>query len=210
MRTHYISALLAMLLLAAPLCAGMQQPGRPGGAGVSQGSSARPQSSEPNPRPNPQPQYAPPHQFYRGQGPHNGDWLRNNLQLPPQERQRRLEQDPRFRQLPPERREQLLNRLHNFNAMPLQEQQRVLNRMEMLEHLPPEQQRRAQDLFGQFRGLEPQRKQMMRGTLRQMRNMPPDARLRFLGSPGIRSVYSPDEIRMLYDFNSIGFVTPEQ
>ena len=82
--------------------------------------------------------------------------------------------------------------------------------MEMIEHLPPEQQRRAEALFEQFRALAPQRKQMMRHTLRQMRTMPPDARLHFLGSPEIRSMYSPDEVRMLYDFNSIGFVGPEQ
>jgi hypothetical protein len=90
------------------------------------------------------------------------------------------------------------------------EQQRVLNRMEMIEHLPPEQQRRAESLFGEFRALDPQRKIMMRRTLRQMRTMPPDARLRLLGSTEIRSLYSPDEVRMLYDFNSIGFVSPEQ
>ena len=85
----------------------------------------------------------------------------------------------------------------------------MLNRMEMIEHLPPEQQRRAQALFGEFRALDPQRKTMLRHTLRQMRTMPPDARLHFLGSPQIRSPYSPEEVRMLYDFNSIGFVGPE-
>jgi len=209
MRTNYISALLAMLVLAAPLCACMQQSGPPAGAGTHPVYPARPQSAAPSTVPA-RPQYVPPHQFYRGQGPHNGDWLRNTMQLPPQERQKRLEQDPRFRQLPPQRQQELLHRLQAFDAMPPQEQQRVLNRMEMIEHLPPEQQRRAQVLFGEFRGLDPQRKNMMRRTLRQMRTMPPDARLRLLGSPGIRSLYSPDEVRMLYDFNSIGFVGPEQ
>ena len=208
MRTNYISALLAMLLLAAPLCALMQQPGRPGGSGVYQGSPARPQSSEPSARPNLQPQYAPPHQFYRGEGPHNGDWLRHTLQLPPQERQRRLEQDERFRQLPPQRQQQLLNRLHSFNTMSPMDQQRVLNRMEMIEHLPPEQQRRAEALFGQFRTLDPLRKDMVRHALRAMRTMPPDVRLHFLNSRETRALYPPQEIRMLYDFNSIGFVGP--
>ncbi len=78
-----------------------------------------------------------PHQIIRGEGPHNGDWLRNTMRLPPQEQQRRLEQDQHFRQLPQQRQEQLRNRLQNFNSMPPQQQQRVLNRMEMIEHLPP-------------------------------------------------------------------------
>ena len=205
MRTNYISALLAILVLAAPLCAGIQQSAQSAGAGAhcwvpgafpvhrAQHRTA-------------QPQYSPPHQFYRGPGPHNGDWLRNTMQLPPQERQQKLEQDPRFRQLPPQRQQELLHRLQAFDAMPRQEQQRVLNRMEMIEHLPPEQQRRAEALFGEFRTLAPQHKQMMRQTLRQMRTMSPDARLHFLGSPQIRSLYYPEEVRMLYDFNSIGFV----
>ena len=209
MRTHYISALLATLVLAAPLCAGMQQPGQPAGTAARPVYPARPQYTAPNAMP-PQPQYAHPHQFYRGQGPHNGDWLRNTMQLPPQERQKRLEQDPHFRQLPPQRQQQLLHRLQAFDAMTPEDQQRVLNRMEMIEHLPPEQQQRAEALFGQFRALDPQRKNMMRRTLRQMRTMPPDARLHFLGSPEVRSLYSQDEVRMLYDFNSIGFVSPEQ
>ncbi len=207
MRTNYISALLAILVLAAPLCAGAQP--QSAGAGAQPVYPSRPQPAAPS-APPAQPQYAPPHQFYRGQGPHHGDWLRNTMRLPPQERQRRLEQDPRFLQLPPQRQLELLHRLQAFDAMPAQEQQRVLNRMEMIEHLPPEQQRRTEALFEQFRTLAPQRKQMMRHTLRQMRNMPPDARLHFLGSPEIRSTYSTDEVRMLYDFNSIGFVGPEQ
>jgi hypothetical protein len=149
-----------------------------------------------------------PHQIIRGEGPHNGDWLRNTMRIPPEERQRRLEQDQHFRQLPPQRQEQLRNRLQNFNSMPPQQQQKVLNRMEMIEHLRPEQQRQAQALFGQFRGMDPQRKDMMRGTLRQMRAMPPDARERMLNSPGMQSRYSPQEIQMLRGFNDIGFAGP--
>ena len=149
-----------------------------------------------------------PHQIIRGQGPHNGDWLRDTMRLPPQEQQRKLEQDQHFRQLPPQRQEQLRNRLQTFNSMPPQQQQRILNRMEMIEHLRPEQQRQAQTLFGQFRGMDPQRKQMMRGTLRQMRTMPPDARERLLNSPETQSRYSPQEIQMLRGFNDIGFAGP--
>ena len=103
-----------------------------------------PRTSSPRPLMNsPARQLRMPHQIIRGQGPHNGDWLRNTMRLPPQEQQRRLEQDQHFRQLPQQRQEQLRNRLQTFNSMPPQQQQRVLNRMEMIEHLRPEQQRQA-------------------------------------------------------------------
>jgi hypothetical protein len=209
MRKNYISALVATVVLAAPLCACMQQSAQPAGAGAHPVYPARPQPTAPRTVPA-QPQYAHPHQFYGGAGPHHGDWLRHSMRLPPQERQRRLEQDPHFRQLTPQRQQELLHRLQAFDAMSPEDQQRVLNRMEMMDHLPPQQQQRAEALFGEFRALDPQRKDMMRRTLRQMRTMPPDARLRFLGSPQIRSRYSQDEVRMLYDFNSIGFVGPER
>jgi len=146
----------------------------------------------------------------RGQGPHNGDWLRNTQKLPPQEQQKKLEQDQHFRQLPPQRQEQLKNRLQNFNSMPPDKRQRVLNRMEMIEHLRPDQQKQAQALFGQFRSMDPQRKDVMRRTLRQMRGMPPDARERMLNAPDMQSHYSQQEIDMLRGFNGIGFAGPER
>jgi len=224
MRTNHISALLVTLALAAPLWAG-QHGGRassrppvsnaqtaPRAQAVQRGGAAPVQRNAPPAQFQTQITRPPtqPHQIIRGQGPHNGDWLRNSMQLPAQEQQRKLEQDQHFRQLPQQRQEQLKSRLQNFNSMPPQQRQRVLNRMEMIEHLQPEQQRHARTLFEQFRTMDPQRKDMMRRTLRQMRTMPPDARDRLLNSPESQSRYSPQEIQMLHGFNDIGFVGPEQ
>jgi len=218
MRINYIPALLVTLALAAPFCAA--QHGHAGGASHSGRVASRPGGVAAHPAPGPRavtharPQAqiarppAMPRQIIRGQGPHNGDWLRNTMRLPPQEQQKRLEQDQHFRQLPQQHQEQLRNRLQTFNSMPQQQQQRVLNRMEMFEHLRPEQQKQAITLFGQFRAMDPQRKDTMRHTLREMRTMPPDARERMLNSPETKSHYSPQEIQMLHGFNDIGFVGP--
>ncbi len=228
MQTNFISAFLAILMLASPLWAGQYQSGRgvygrppvAGRQGQFRPQSFRPQSIAPRsaavPRSAPPAQFqsqvtrppAVPHQIIRGEGPHNGDWLRNTMRLPPQEQQRRLEQDQHFRQLPQQRQQQLRERLQKFNAMQPQQQQRVLNRMEMIEHLRPEQQRQAVALFGQFRAMDPQRKEQMRSTLRQMRTMTPDARERMMNSPDTRARYSPQEIQMLHGFNDIGFAGP--
>jgi hypothetical protein len=180
---------------------------------IRNGPSARPQvrSTAPPVTGVPRPSAtAVPHQVIRGQGPHNGDWLRDTMRLSPQEQQRKLEQDQHYRQLPAQRQEQLKNRLQKFNSMPPQQQQRVLNRMEMIEHLKPEQQKQAQALFGQFSSMNPDRKDLIRRTLHQMRGMPPEARDRMLNSPATQSRYSPQEIQMLRGFNDIGFASPEQ
>jgi len=237
MRRNYIPALLLALALAAPLWAA--QHGNGGAAprrGSGPAPLYVPRSTGPHPTRAAHPaasglrnapatpaqrggqapatagpqQAAPvPHQIVRGQGPHNGDWLRDTMRLPASEQQKRLEQDQHFRQLPQQRQEQLRNRLQTFNSMPPQQQQRVLNRMEIMEHLRPEQQRQAITLFSQFREMPPERKQMIRRTLHQMRGMPPDARERMLTSPDARARYSPQEIQMLRGFNDIGFAVPE-
>ena len=132
------------------------------------------------------------------------------MRLPPEEQERRLEQDQYYRSLPTDRQIELRGRLKRFNALPPEQRQRVLDRMEMLQRLPPEQQRQTHELFHQYRGMDPERKDMMRRTLRQMRTMPPDARERFLSSPTTHSHFSPEEMQMLRGFNSIGFAGQEQ
>ncbi len=141
----------------------------------------------------------------RGEGPRHGDWLRNQMRLPPEEQERRLEQDPYYRSLPTDRQIELRGRLKRFNAMPPEKRQRVLDRMDMIERMPPEQQRQTHELFHQFRGMDPERKDMVRRTLRQMRTMPPDARERFLNSPTTQTHFSPEEMQMLRGFNALGF-----
>jgi len=129
MRTKYIPAALLMLALAAPLWAGQQHAGsapnrgpaasRPHNAPARQGAARQqprnPQGAQVQKQAPAENNHAPamPRQIIRGQGPHNGDWLRNTMQLPPQEQQKRLEQDQHFKQLPPQRQEQLRNRSSN-------------------------------------------------------------------------------------------------
>lgn len=141
-----------------------------------------------------------------GPGPHAGDWLRNTMQLPPQEQEKKLEQDSQFRQLPPERQQRLRDRLNHFNSLSPDQKQRVLNHMEVMEHLSPGQQKEAQDLFSQFRTLDRDRKRQMIQTLRQLRGMPPDARQRYLDSPELKGTHTSDELNLLRGLNDLGFV----
>ncbi|MDR3763865.1 MAG: DUF3106 domain-containing protein [Acidobacteriota bacterium] len=234
MRGNSIPALIVCLLLAAPLTAqhhasAPQAPRGPAPLYVPRGeahvqrNTMPPSQGHNNSRPEVsgarggapnnagpaqhanQPQ-AQPHSILRGQGPHTGDWLRDNRKLSPDEQRHLLQQDPNFNRLPPQRQQQLVNRLQKFNSMTPQQQQRVLNRMQMMEHLPPAQQQRANQLFGQFKQMPEARKQAVRQELHQMHNMPPEAREHELDSPELRNRFSPDELRMLRGFNDIGFI----
>jgi len=88
-------------------------------------------------------------QRLKGPGPHRGEWLRKNQNLPPAEQEKALQNDPAFKQLPPEKQQQLLNRLRNFNSLPPEQRQRILDRMETFEHLPQGQ--RQQLIAGEQR-----------------------------------------------------------
>ncbi len=70
---------------------------------------------------------------------HAGDWLRRYKDLPPQEQERALQNDPGFRRLPPARQQLLRQRLQHFSNLPPQRQLQMLNRMETWEHLTPAQ-----------------------------------------------------------------------
>src|SRR5882724_9144506 len=52
----------------------------------------------------------------RKPGPHAGDWLRSNKDLPPDQQERALRNDPQFKKLPPQKQEQLQQRLQRFNG----------------------------------------------------------------------------------------------
>src|SRR5438270_13325339 len=66
-----------------------------------------------------------------------GDWLRKYQNLPPQDQEKLLSNDPNFQKLPPERQSHLRNNLRNFNLLPPEKKQQVLDRMSKFESLPP-------------------------------------------------------------------------
>lgn len=128
-----------------------------------------------------------------GPGPHRGEWLRKNQNLPPAEQERALRNDPGFRQLPPQRQEQLMDRLRHFNNRPPEERQRILNRMQTFEHLPQPERQRVRNLYGQMRDLPDDRRMAVRQAARQLSGMSPAERERMLNSPQFRRRFSPQE-----------------
>jgi hypothetical protein len=130
-------------------------------------------------------------------GAHAGDWLRKYQNVPPDQQEQALANDPEFQKLAPERQERLRGVLRRFNSKSPEERQRMLERMETFEHLTPEQQQRAHQLFERFRNFPEARRQMVKRALRNLREMEPQQRGQVLGSDKFRSMFSDDEMEVL-------------
>ena len=129
----------------------------------------------------------------RGPGPHFGDWLRKNMNTPPSQQQKALENDPKFQKLPPDRQEQLKQRLQKFNSLPQDQQQRILDRMEKWEHMTPQQHQQARRLFDQMQAMPEERRNSIRQQLHAFTQMTPDQRQRFMNSDQYKREFSGDE-----------------
>jgi len=127
------------------------------------------------------------------QGGHAGDWLRRYKDLPPEEQERALQNDPVFRRLPPAQQQLLRQRLQHFSSLPPQQQLRMLNRMETWEHLTPEQKEQARHVFSQFRQLPPGRRMMVATAVHHLREMPPDQREQVINSDRFKGMFSDQE-----------------
>jgi hypothetical protein len=130
------------------------------------------------------------------QGHHAGQWLRQYQNVPRDQQQKALNNDPEFKKLPPERQERLRQRLDRFNSLPPDRQQQILNRMETWEHLTPQQKSEARQVFSGIRNLPPERRQAMQNAVEALRAMPPGARQRAIES-GRFSQFSPQERDLL-------------
>jgi Protein of unknown function (DUF3106) len=134
---------------------------------------------------------------HHGHGTHAGAWLRKYQNLPPEQQQQALANDPEFQKLPAERQERLREVLRRFNSKTPEERQRILDRMAAFQRLTPEQQERARNLFDRFRSLPEERRHMVRRALRDLREMEPQQRSQVLGSEKFRSMFSADELEVL-------------
>jgi len=133
----------------------------------------------------------------KGPGPHRGEWLRNNKDLPLQEQEKKLQSDPNFQALPPERQQQLKNRLERFNSLPPDQRDRVLKRMETWEHLPPQKQQEAIGIYDRMKSLPQDRRTMMRSAYHNLETMSPQEQERVMESDRFKSMFSDNERDLL-------------
>jgi uncharacterized protein DUF3106 len=135
----------------------------------------------------------------RRDGHHAGDWLRRYKDLPPDQQEKALANDPDFQRLSPEHQERLRQRLRTFNTLPPEQQRRILERMETWEHLTPDQKDKARNLFHRIRQLAPERRRAVMKAVRQLRSMPPEQRQPTIDSQNFKSSFSDEERDLLGD-----------
>jgi hypothetical protein len=122
-----------------------------------------------------------------------GDWLRNHQNLPPDQQEKLLENDPNFKKLPPDRQAQLKERLRKFNNLSPEQRERALSRMQFMASLTPEQRKEIRDANQKLEALPPERRVMVHAALRHLREMDPQERQQALQSDRFRSTFSPEE-----------------
>jgi hypothetical protein len=156
-------------------------------------------------RPTPAPQQhmsrpqTPPQGIAPRQQGHAGDWLRRYKDLPAEEQEKALQNDPAFQKLPPARQELLRQRLQHFSSLPPQQQLRMLNRMETWEHLTPEQKQQARQIFRQMQQLPPDRRRLVHKAIVDLRAMPPDQREQIINSDRFKGMFSDHERDVMRD-----------
>src|SRR6201993_2002316 len=169
--------------------------------------SRLPQQAGP-PGPPPRAEIGRPHDEWPERG-HAGDWLRRYKDLPPEEQERALQNDPAFRRLPPMQQERLRQRLQHFSSLSPDEQLRMLNRMETWEHLTREQKQQARQIFSEMRELPPARRYQVRQAIRELRAMPPDQREHEIDSDQYRNRFTDHERDMIRGITRLPLAPPE-
>jgi DNA-directed RNA polymerase subunit F len=148
-------------------------------------------------------------QAARRPGHHAGEWLRQYKDLPRDQQQQALDNDPQFRNLPPERQQKLKEQLQRFSSLPQDRQQRILDRMETWEHLTPDQKQQAKQLFSQIKDLPPERRQMVQRAIDNLRNMPPDQRQQVISSDRFKNQFSEQERGLLSGISQLPLAPAE-
>ena len=160
---------------------------------------APPRQAPQRPTPVPQQRVAPPAAQAPRQQKHAGDWLRQYKDLPPDEQEKALQNDPAFRSLPPRRQEILRDRLQNFSSLSPQQQIRMLNRMDTWEHLTPEQKQEARQVFKGMKQLPPDRRRLVHKAIDDLRAMPTDQREQIINSDRFKGTFSDQERDLMRD-----------
>jgi len=158
------------------------------------------------------PPAARPGNAYPGYAPpgHLQDWLNQHRNLPLQDQERLLRNDPAFNRQPPAQQQRQMLQLRQLNQMPDQQRQLRLARNEMLERLSPQQRMNLNDASRRFATMPAERKQLMNRAFQDLRSVPPDQRQTVLNSARFQNQFSPDERDILSNFLRVEPYQPPQ
>ncbi len=130
---------------------------------------------------------------------HIADWLYQHRNLPVQEQERLLRNDPSFNRLPPATQQRLIQQLSQVNQLPEEQRERRLARAEMLERMSPQEQVQVRQAGSRFMALPPDRQAMVKSAFQDLRSVPLDQHAIVLNSARYQNQFSPNERDILYN-----------
>jgi len=152
-----------------------------------------------------QPAYNQQRPAYGGQGAvapqgHLEDWLNQHRNVPVQDQERMLSNDPSFRRLPSADQQRLTQQLQQVNRLPEAQRERRLARNEMLERLSPQDRMSLNQSGRAWAALPQDRQAIMKQAFQNLRGVPLDQRQTVLNSARYQGTFSPQERGILSDF----------
>ena len=138
-----------------------------------------------------------------------GDWLREHKNLPPDQQEKALENDPYFKRLPAQRQAELKERLRKFNGLPPEKRERALQRMEYWDKLTQDQRNQVRAANQQLQTLSPDRRVMVHKALRNLRQMSPQEQQQEFQSERFKSTFSDQEQTILMNLAAINPLATE-
>jgi len=124
--------------------------------------------------------------------------------LPPEQREKVLENNRRFQQLPPERQQQLRERLRKLQELTPGQRELIEQRFAIFRNLTPEQQEKARKLYeDRWRGLAPGRRRALLEEFRRLRALGVAERKQRMDSGELQSHFSSDERDLLAQLISL-------
>ena len=131
--------------------------------------------------------------------------VKQNLRdMSPQEQQRYMQNNERFRSLPPQQQAQIRNNLQKWNNLSPTERNAMNDRARTWQRMSPQQRQFVQgNLLPKWQSMSPQRKGIVTGRLHTLQGMSPSDRQAALNDPQFMRGLSPDEQSVLRGLDSI-------
>jgi hypothetical protein len=136
-------------------------------------------------RPNPQPQG------------HLPQWLAQHQNMPMNQQERMLRQEPGFNRLSPADQQRQIQQLQRLNKMPEAQRDRRLARAENFERLSPAEQMQVRQSSRELDNLPADRKAMVGRAFQDLRGVPVDQRQTMLNSARYNATFTPQERNIL-------------
>ena len=134
---------------------------------------------------------------------HLAQWMERHRNLPLDQQQRALANEPGFHQLPAETQQRMMDRLTQLNNMPEEQRRRILDRNEVMEHLTVPQRQQVRDAMQQLGSLPVDRRRLVARAFRDLREMPQPQRQAILTSDRFRGQFSDQERSTLSSLLSV-------